>query len=344
VRPASSLTLGSLSTTQCKAQESVSAAILSVINSIQYNPRVSELNILERIRQAAKDGDPFAQFELGFSYDNGAWVEQDVQKAAEFYAKAAKQGHRTAEHNLLLQHISGQAKLHRPSVVFSKIKSIAEAGDCDAQNNLGLCFQFGYGTKQNYAQAMVWFRRAADSGLATSQFNVGGLYFEGNGVEKNLSIAIQWYTRAAEQRDELALLQLGSIYQKGLAIDVDLKRAFLLYLIAYKQGSSRAANHLGFMFKKGLGVTQDDFLAFQLYLKAVNLPDSGMTIEQNNSYQSTAYFWLGHMTEKGEGTKRNLQAAMRWYKRGAALGAPSCIAAIARLRPARKRGVKKSVH
>lgn len=317
---------------------------MSAVDSIQYNSRVNELNILERIRQAAKDGDPFAQFELGIAFEYGIGVEQDFRKAAEFYAKAAEQGHRAAEHNLLLQHISGQAKIHNPAPVFSKFKIRAEAGDRDAQNNLGLCFQFGYGTQQDYAQAMVWFRCAADSGLATAQFNVGGLYFEGNGVEKNLGMAIEWYTRAAEQRDELALLQLARIYQKGLAVEIDLKRAFLLYLIAYKQGSSRAANHLGFMFKKGLGVTQDDFLAFQLYLESVNSPDTGMTVVHNNSYLSTAYFWLGHMTEKGEGTRRDLRAAKSWYKRGATLGESGCVAALARLRPTRKRRSKKSVH
>lgn len=317
---------------------------MSAIDSIQYNPRVGELNILERIRQAAKDGDPFAQFELGFAFDWGIGLEQDFRKAAEFYAKAAKQGHRAAEHNLLLLHISGQAKVHRPASVFSKVKSGAEAGDRDAQNSLGLCFQFGYGTKQDHAQAMVWFRRAANGGLATAQFNVGGLYFEGNGVEKDLHIAIEWYTKAAEQRDELALLQLGHIYQKGLGVDIDLKRAFLLYLIAYKQGSSRAANHLGFMFTKGLGVTQDDFLAFQLYLESVNSPDTGMTVLHNTSYRSTAYFWLGRMTEKGDGTKQDLRAAKRWYMRGAALGESGCIAALARLRPTGKRRLKKSVH
>jgi TPR repeat protein len=63
---------------------------LCLLDGIQYNPRVGELNILERIRQAAKDGDPFAQFELGLAFDWGHGVEQDFRKAAEFYAKAAK--------------------------------------------------------------------------------------------------------------------------------------------------------------------------------------------------------------------------------------------------------------
>jgi TPR repeat protein len=317
---------------------------LSVLDVIQYNPRVGKLKILERIQKAANEGDPYAQFELGLAFDWGNGVEQDFRKAAEFYAKAAEQGHKAAEHNLLLQHVSAQVKLHLPGVVFAKLESRAEAGDRDAQNNLGLCFQHGYGTQQDYAQAMVWFRRAADGGLAMAQFNVGGLYFEGNGVEKDLAAAIDWYTRAAEQREELALLQLGWIHQKGLGVEIDLKRAFILYLIAYKQGSSRAANHLGIMFKKGLGVAQDDWLAFQLFLESVNSPDTGVTVVQNNSYHRTAYFWLGHMTEKGEGTKRNLRAAIRWFTRGAALEDSGCVAALARLKPARKRPSKKFVH
>ena len=130
--------------------------------------RVGTLNILERLRQAAKEGDPYAQFELGYAFDCGFGVEQDIRKAAEFYAKAAEQGHRVAEHNLLLQHVSRQVKLHLPAVVFAKFESRAEAGDRDAQNNLGLCFQHGYGIEQDYGQAMVWFRRAADGGLAVA--------------------------------------------------------------------------------------------------------------------------------------------------------------------------------
>ncbi|HYX53792.1 MAG TPA: hypothetical protein VE783_10110, partial [Candidatus Limnocylindrales bacterium] len=108
--------------------------------------RVAKLNILERLREAANEGDTYAQFELGLAFDWGNGVEQDFRKAAEFYAKAAEQGHQPAEHNLLLQHISGQVKLHLPSVVFAKLESRAEAGDRDSQNNLGLCFQHGYGT------------------------------------------------------------------------------------------------------------------------------------------------------------------------------------------------------
>ncbi len=126
----------------------------------------------------------------------------------------------------------------QPEVVFTRLQMLAGSGDRDAQNNLGLCYQHGYGTPQNYQEAATWFRRAADGGSGTAQFNLGGLYFEGWGFEKNLTLAIEWYTRAAQQREELALLQLGRMYQKGIGVEGNLQRAFILFLIAYRRGSS----------------------------------------------------------------------------------------------------------
>jgi TPR repeat protein len=137
--------------------------------------------------------------------------------------------------------------------------------------------------------------------------------------------------RAAEQRDELALVKLGTLYQKGIGVELDLNRAVVLYLIAYNRGSVRAANHLGFMFRKGLGVERDDSLAYALYLESVSSPDTPDVAEEI-SYRGTAYFRLGQMAESGEGIKRDLRAARRWYSRGVACGQSHCIEAMARLR------------
>jgi TPR repeat protein len=158
---------------------------------------------------------------MGLDLDFGTYGEQDFQKAADYFAKAAGQGHQSAEGNLLLQHVLGQAKTYQPKLVFARLKNRAQSGDREAQNNFGLCFQFGYGTARDYGEAAVWFRRAAEGGLATAQFNLGGLYYvtKAMGERRTLTLAIEWYTRAAEQRGELALLQLGWIYQKGFGVE-----------------------------------------------------------------------------------------------------------------------------
>jgi TPR repeat protein len=160
---------------------------------------VIRLNALERIRRAAKGGDLFAQFEIAVSLDYADDGRRDFGRASDWYAKAARQGHRAANNNLLLQHVLGQAKLRRPKAVFSELTALAESGDRDAENNLGLCHQFGYGTTADYRKAATWFRRAARSGSAEAQFNLGGYYFEGKGRRKDLHRTLEWYTRSAHQ-------------------------------------------------------------------------------------------------------------------------------------------------
>jgi TPR repeat protein len=110
--------------------------------------------------------------EVARSFDYGTDGERDFRKASDHYAKPAGQCHRSAQGNLLLQHALGQAKIYEPAEVFSQLMNRAESKDAEAQNNLGLCFQFGYGAGQDYKKAAVWFRRAAEGGLATAQFKL----------------------------------------------------------------------------------------------------------------------------------------------------------------------------
>ena len=75
---------------------------------------MSKLNVLERIRKAAKGGEMFAQNELGVSLDDGYLGSQDFSRASRWYAKAATQGHHAAKSNLLLKHVLGQASQYHP--------------------------------------------------------------------------------------------------------------------------------------------------------------------------------------------------------------------------------------
>ena len=65
--------------------------------------------------------------------------------------------------------------------------------------------------KQDYAQAIEWYRKAADHGDAAAEFNLGWLYEHGAGVEKDEAQASAWYGKAAahgraDAKDSLARL------------------------------------------------------------------------------------------------------------------------------------------
>ncbi|MDO1935179.1 tetratricopeptide repeat protein, partial [Escherichia coli] len=59
---------------------------------------------LPAIEKSAEGGNAASQYQLGVKYENGEGVEQDAQKALEWYIKAAEQGHAEAQLNLALMY------------------------------------------------------------------------------------------------------------------------------------------------------------------------------------------------------------------------------------------------
>ena len=60
---------------------------------------------------------------------------------------------------------------------FASFKRDAEAGDAEAQFNLGLCYANGSGVAVDTAEAVKWYKRAAEAGYASAQCKTGASYF-----------------------------------------------------------------------------------------------------------------------------------------------------------------------
>ena len=98
------------------------------------------------------DKSPEEMYNVGIKYyDEGKYLE-----AAEWFEKAANQGH------------------------------------AKAQYNLGGCYYDGQGVVQNYKNAAFWYEKAANQGYADAQYNLGICYENGFGVKKDLQKAKFW--------------------------------------------------------------------------------------------------------------------------------------------------------
>jgi TPR repeat protein len=75
----------------------------------------------------------------------------------------------------------------------------AEAGDADAQFNLGEAYAKGEGAHVDIVELMKWYRLAADQNHAKAQYMLGVLYAYGLGVPEDQAEAAKWYRLAAEQ-------------------------------------------------------------------------------------------------------------------------------------------------
>ena len=72
---------------------------------------------------------------------------------------------------------------------FDEMRTAAQEGDSAAQCYLAICYQTGQGVKQDYQEAVKWFRRAADQNDAAAQCYLGFCYQIGQGVPQEYSQA-----------------------------------------------------------------------------------------------------------------------------------------------------------
>jgi TPR repeat protein len=86
-----------------------------------------------------------------------------------------------------------------PAAYIETMRKAAEAGDADAQYDLGLMYHDGEGVPEDYVEAVKWFRKAAEQGHAAAQFYLGIAYHGGVGVPKDDAEAVKWLRKAAEQ-------------------------------------------------------------------------------------------------------------------------------------------------
>ncbi|MFM7008035.1 MAG: tetratricopeptide repeat protein [Betaproteobacteria bacterium] len=153
----------------------------------------------------------------------------------------------------------------------------AKLGRAAAQVFIGHMFDHGLGMRQDYGQAMTWYRRAADQGNPNAQFAIGVLYRKGLGVQADDKQAVNWYRKAAHQGHSAAENNLAYMLQMGQGIDQDVEQAAALYHRAAIKGLGSAQVHLARLYEQGSGVPRNPTLAINLLTMALanadTLPD-----------------------------------------------------------------------
>ena len=126
----------------------------------------------------------------------------------------------------------------------AKTKTAADQGDSGAQYNLGVIYYHGQGVRQDYDEAVKWFRKAADQGHASAQFNLGVMYEKGQGIPQDHGEAAKWFRKAADQGDASTQFILGVMYWMGQGIPQDYLQAYVwlnLAAAALKSPANEAA-------------------------------------------------------------------------------------------------------
>lgn len=116
-------------------------------------------------------------------------------------------------------------------------RPLAQAGDADAQFNLGQAYKLGRGVTQDLAQAIAWFQRAAAQGHIQAEDNLGLVLYESG----RRTDALSWLERSAARGEPRAQYVLAAELFNGQIVTRDWIRAYALMKRSSDAGLQRAA-------------------------------------------------------------------------------------------------------
>lgn len=119
-------------------------------------------------------------------------------------------------------------------------RPLAQAGNADAQFNLGQAYRLGRGVGIDVRAAEQWFEQAARQRHEQAGTNLGLLLFQ-NGRARE---AMPWIQAAAMRGDPRAQYVFGTALYNGDILRRDLPRAYAMMTLATRQNFPQAADQL----------------------------------------------------------------------------------------------------
>ncbi len=173
---------------------------------------------------------------------------------------------------------------------YQEWKAAAEAGQAEAEFDLGLLYAEGLGVRRDLSEAMRLYRSAAEKGNAQAQFALGQIYLRGWGTPRDEVDAIRWIMMANSV--EAAGPPTDWVAVEGYGVPRDPRQAVYWYDRAARSGHPEAQFDLARLCSSGEGFGER-------YA-------TGNGVVQDHK---RAYFWLTLAFLNGEKHGEKLRAA-----------------------------------
>jgi len=298
---------------------------------------------------------------LATHYLNGEGIEKDLEKAFDWYAKAADGGMHVAILELIKSfwYSGGPKKDFEKAFFWSDF--LVRNGNTTGEDRdrptalilLARCYRSGNGVKKNSEEAFKYFKEAAALGEKNALICIAMAYQCGDGVEKNLEKAIEsWGKIVASNPNELVNLALcydaRAFELKHQDNDTKAneyyKQAYKHYHNAAQKNDPQAIYNIACHHARGTFCKKNLEVAKEWFTKAVKLGhvEAMASLGKINLFGNTKNFeeaekWLTEAADKGSSNamldlgwfyvmiKKDNEQSLKWYKKAAALGNPAAL-------------------
>ena len=284
---------------------------------------------------AANQGHVTAQNDLGYMYDMGLGVNQDLEKAVALYRKAAAQGCGQALLNLGWCYEHGIGVVKDEKEAFLLYSKSSEAGNYIAKARIAQCYYDGIGVEEDKEAGWKFYRyevmRILGSGIEDVGFQISGCGRGNHSIGKDL---VKWHKKAVVRKSHYSAIRtLGYCQYYGIGMKKDRNKAYRLFM---KSQNKDCCNEeiLGMCYEYGFGVEQNYSKAVAYYrydgscasyFRLARCYENGTGVEKD--YKVSAIFYrksaekgniqsqmkLGHMYLTGKGVSKDTTEAKKWF-------------------------------
>lgn len=291
----------------------------------------SESVALKWYQDLADQGEPDAQYNLGFMYETGFSVPKDDGKAAQWYERAAEKKNVPAQLRLGLMYLAGSGVKQSEIQGAKWLQAAGERGNKLAagvyEQLLGdgpelpiekaeLAERLRHTSAKDEKKALAMLSAAVQEARAklerekaerdtqlAKRKGIQSAMDQDSSAEFGLDAqgrrTIKWYQRSAERGSAEAQFQLARYYELGREVAPDLKEAVRWYRSAAEQAYPDAQYYLGMLYYYGIGVDPNPVLASSLVKaasgqghEAAKRAVAHMSVDKSGDTQSMALWWL----------------------------------------------------
>lgn len=155
------------------------------------------------------------------------------------------------------------------------LDKLAQEGDAQAQQALGVMYENGQGVKKDETRALQLFRQAASKNNESAQYLLGTILERKAGLTNNQSEAIKWYRLAATNGHPSAQYRMGQLELTGMTgVAPDPLIASYWFGLAATQGDPQAQLQYGLLIMQGRAGAPDRVLGYMWIDIAQGLGDN----------------------------------------------------------------------
>jgi uncharacterized protein len=223
---------------------------------------------IQWFEKAAAAGRPIAQVSLAEIY---MWNKErhDPKRAAEFYRAAAQQGVGSAQGILGWLYLAGTSVPQDYEQALKWLTAATRQGDAYGTYMLGLMYHRGEGVPANEDVGRRLVRRAAELGLVSAWNDVGAMMLGGPADRRDPKLGLHYLVKAANANDADSQLLLAKLYVAGSYVPKNLTQSAHYLKLAADRKLTLATLFLSEFHAKGLGVERNPQLAKKMLSDAL---------------------------------------------------------------------------